>query len=184
MYSVIVMKPASRKILLLATFSLILLGEAEASHKNAGATFSPNGFSISYERFVDDSSFMEVGLKAECLDLFFGQSDLPGISSSFTWNMIIAERMSPNGNPLRFFAGPGICLGWGHDYSRSQGLSLGLKGRVGVECDFDRNITVSVSLAPYIGVHLQFTDKYLDMRYSRAGVLSAALPEIGIKYRF
>ena len=178
------MTPDSRKILLLAAFSLIFMGETEARHKSAGITFSPDGFSISYERFIDEVSFMEVGLKAECLDLFFGQSLFPGVSSSFIWNMIISEWQSRNGNLARFFAGPGICVGWGNDFMRSQGVSFGLKGRVGAECEFDRNITVTISLAPVIGAHLQFKGSYLDMRYSRAGLISAVLPEIGIKYRF
>ena len=98
--------------------------------------------------------------------------------------MIISEKLSRNGNLIRFFAGPGIILGWGKDYLRSPGISFGLKGRVGAECEFERNITISVGLAPVIGLHLQHIDNYWDMRYSRSGIIAAALPEIGIKYRF
>ena len=178
------MKSRRLKILLLTALSLLAMGEAAARHKSAGATFSFNGFSLAYEQFVDKGSFIEIGLKAECLDLFFGQSLYPGISSSFTWNMVIKEKISRNGNLIRFFAGPGVSLGWGPDYMRSHGLSFGLKGRVGAECEFERNITISVSLAPIIGAHLQFVDNYLNMRYSRSGIIAAALPEIGIRYRF
>lgn len=178
------MKPDKRKILLLTTFYFIFTAGAFAQPKSAGAAFSLNGLTVSYEHFIDPDSFIELGLKAECGDLFFGLSKFPGVSASITWNMIFARKESCNGNEIRLFAGPGLTLGWGNDLLRPTGYLFGLKGRVGAECEFERNVTVSVSLCPVIGTHIKVLEDHIDMRYYRSGLISAVLPVIGIKYTF
>ena len=178
------MKPENRKILLFTAFSLIFACGAAGQAKNVGATFSPNGLAASYEHFIESESFIELSLKAECGDMFFGLSSYPGVSASITWNMIFARKESCNGNEIRMFAGPGMLVGWGNDFLRPPGFILGLKGRVGAECEFDRNVTVSASLCPVIGTHMKFFEDHVDMRCYRSGLISAVLPVIGIKYTF
>ena len=178
------MKPENRKILLCAALCLLLASGAAAQPKSAGMTFSINGVAASYEHFIDSESFIELNMKAECADMFFGMSTFPGVSASVIWNMIFAQRESCNGNTLRFFAGPGLMLGWGSDFRRPYGLLAGMKGRIGAECEFDRNLTISVSISPTIGTHTLIFEDYTEMRYYRAGLISAVLPVIGIKYTF
>ena len=178
------MKPENRKILLFTAFSLIFACGAAGQAKNVGATFSLNGLAASYEHFIEPESFIELSLKAECGDMFFGLSYYPGASASITWNMIFARKESCNGNEIRMFAGPGMLVGWGNDFLRPPGFILGLKGRVGAECEFDRNVTVSASLCPVIGTHMKFFEDHVDMRCYRSGLISAVLPVIGIKYTF
>ena len=178
------MKPENRKILLFTAFSLIFACGAAGQAKNVGATFSLNGLAASYEHFIEPESFIELSLKAECGDMFFGLSSYPGASASITWNMIFARKESCNGNEIRMFAGPGMLVGWGNDFLRPPGFILGLKGRVGTECEFDRNVTVSASLCPVIGTHMKFFEDHVDMRCYRSGLISAVLPVIGIKYTF
>ena len=107
------MKPENRKILLFTAFSLIFACGAAGQAKNVGATFSLNGLAASYEHFIESESFIELSLKAECGDMFFGLSSYPGVSASITWNMIFARKESCNGNEIRMFAGPGMLVGWG-----------------------------------------------------------------------
>ena len=178
------MKPENLKILLLTAFSVVFACGAAAQPKTVGATFSLNGFAASYEHYIDSESFIDLGLKAECGDMFFGLSSYPGASVSLVWNMIFARKQSCNGNEIRMFAGPGMLIGWSNDYLRPPGFIFGLKGRVGAECEFDRKITISASLCPVIGTHMQIFEDYIDMRYYRSGLISAVLPVIGIKYTF
>ena len=121
------MKPENRKILLFTAFSLIFACGAAGQAKNVGATFSLNGLAASYEHFIEPESFIELSLKAECGDMFFGLSSYPGASASITWNMIFARKESCNGNEIRMFAGPGMLVGWGNDFLRPPGFILGLK---------------------------------------------------------
>lgn len=178
------MKPENRKILLGTALYLLCMSGVTAQPKSAGTSFSINGIEASYEHFIDSESFIEVNMKAECADMFFGRSTYPGASASVIWNMIIGERKSCNGNTLRFFAGPGLMLGWGSDLMRPPGLLAGLKGRIGAECEYDRNVTISISVSPTIGTHTLIFEEYTEMRYYRAGLISAVLPVIGIKYTF
>lgn len=178
------MKPENLKILLLAALSIFFAHSATAQPKNAGMDFSLDGLSASYEHFIDSESFLQFSLKAECADMFFGMAPFPGASLSLTWNMIISEKKSCNGNDIRFFAGPGMTLGWGSDLLRPPGLIAGLKARVGTECEFDRNVTLSISLCPVIGTHVHIFEDYVEMNYYRIGLLSSILPVIGIKHTF
>lgn len=178
------MKPDERKILMLTAFSLILMGECFAQPKSIGATFSISGISVSYEHYTDSDSFMDLSLKAECGDLFLGKAAYPGISAAFTWNLIFARMLSRNGNEVRFYAGPGMVAGWANDLYKPEGVIFGLKGRIGAECSFSRNITLSASVAPVIGTHMLIGEDFVDMRYYRMGLLSVIMPEIGIRYTF
>ena len=89
-----------------------------------------------------------------------------------------------NGNSFNAFAGPGVIIGYAHDFLKDQGYLFGLKGRVGVECRFDRNVSISACITPVIGSHAMLREDYIEMRYYRNGLISTALPEIGIKYAF
>lgn len=178
------MKPENRKILMFIVFSLIAMSGLSAQPKSAGVSFSLSGISASYEHHVDAESFVDLGIKAECTDMFFGKSTFPGVLASATWNMVFATKESCNGNAIRFFAGPGMTIGAGYDLLRFPGFIIGLKGRIGAECEFDRSLTISVSLNPVIGTHIQKFEDYIDMRCYRSGLISAFLPEVGIKHTF
>ena len=178
------MKPEYQKLLLLTAFYITFTGVVSAQSKDVGMEFSISGISVSYEYYVDSESFIDINLKAECADVFFGRSDFPGASASITWNIIFAESKSCNGNDIRMFAGPGLMMGWGNDLMRPAGLIVGLKGRVGAECEFNRNVTISVSLSPVIGTHMMIFEDYVEMRYYRSGLIASVLPIIGVKYIF
>ncbi len=156
-----------------------------AQPKSLGATFSFTGFAISYEHELNrGESFIETSIKAETSEVFLYRSETPGISGSITWNFPVSEWESEEGNKLPFFAGPGITAGCNRDYRLPIGAFFGLKGRVGVECNFSRNVVISAFISPVIGSHVVFYSDHLTMRYYKNGLIYGLTPEIGIKYRF
>ncbi len=168
-------------ILILCTF---FLSEAHAQKKALGATFSYAGVGLSYEHKIDDTSFMDMQLRMETSSMFSGRSNFPGVTASFTWNMIFAESRSRDGEKIIFFAGPGAITGFAGDLKRRGGLIFGLKGRIGGECTFDRNISISLSVSPVIGVHTGRKGSMVNMLLYKTGLLYGIMPEIGIKYAF
>ena len=64
------------------------------------------------------------------------------------------------------------------------GYFFGLKGRIGAECGFNRNISLSVTLNPVFGSHLILMEEHIEMKYYKNGLINTILPEIGIKYTF
>lgn len=156
-----------------------------AQPKSFGATFSFTGLALSYEHDLSNTdSFIEASFKAETSEVFLYRTGVPGLSGSVTWNIPLKEWESDEGNRVTFFAGPGLTVGCGNDYNLPYGAFFGLKGRIGVECNFVRNIVISASVSPIIGSHIVFYSDHLTMRYYKNGLLYSLIPEIGIKYRF
>lgn len=157
---------------------------AYAQPKSLGTSYSFSGMALSYEHYLTNDSFAEISLKGETGEMFMGRTEIPGVSASFTWNMKIYDWTSRNGNTVSIFAGPGLTTGWGEDLRKQSGGFIGLKGRVGGECSFNRKVIISVSVSPVIGTHAALLEDSIRMTYYRNGLLGAVIPEIGIKYRF
>lgn len=160
-----------------------------ARTRSIGAIFSYTGLSTSIEIPVETKSasresFIDLELKAENEELYTGRHSYPGVSAAASWNFILKEWKSPDGNTVNFFAGPGVALGYCADYKTDNGVMFGFKGRVGVECHFKRNVIISATFAPIIGSHITDYNGFALMKYYRNGLQYALIPEIGIKYRF
>lgn len=170
--------------IVLATF--LFLGRADAQSKAVGSTYSFAGIGVVYEHTIDEDSFAEFQLKAETAPVLFTfGTETPGISASFTWNMVFASAESRNGNAVLFFAGPGVAIGTSEDIKGPAGLFFGLKGRIGGECTFSsRNVSLSVSLSPILGAHIRKERDMISMLPYKFGLLSSIMPEVGIKYAF
>ena len=169
--------------------TVIIMGCTFSSHayaqpKSMGTSYSFSGISLSYEHYLTADSFAEISLKGEMGEMFMGRTEIPGVSASFIWNMKIYDWTSRNGNTVSIFAGPGLTAGWGEDLRKQSGGFIGLKGRVGGECSFNRKVIISVSVSPVIGSHAVLLEDSIRMTYYRNGLLGAVIPEIGIKYRF
>ncbi len=176
--------PKTSLILCVILTCTSFLSEARAQSKSVGTSFSYAGIGAVYEHTTGKDSFAEIQLRTETAGIFGGTMFYPGISASFTWNMIFAEAQSRNGNRIIFFAGPGATAGFTGDMKSSWGLMAGLKGRVGGECTFRRNVSISVSISPIIGVHTSRRGTTINMLIYKTGLLHAIMPEIGIKYAF
>lgn len=172
-------------IMLVTAGSFMALPSAHAQPKALGASFSFACSGIVYEHYQkSSSSFLEIALKAQTSEMFAGRSQYPGISSSLTWNIVLKEWLSSEGNPIRIFAGPGVIVGYGKDFEETNGLIFGLKGRVGAECSFTRNALISLSLSPILGSHVISYPDHNSMKYYKNGLMYSLIPEISIKYRF
>lgn len=173
------------KTLVTLIVSLLYIGISYAQPKAIGTTYSFSGICISYEHSVKGDSFIEAEIKAELSEVFVNRTDMPGVSTSFTWNYVLKNWTSAEGNEVRMYAGPGIAAGICKDFKKPSGIFLGLKGRIGTECSFSsRNIIISACLAPVLGTHVTLNGKILEMRYYRNGLLSTIMPEVGIRYMF
>ncbi len=162
----------------------LCLGEIHAQKKSVGTSFSYAGTGLVYEHGFDDKNFAEVQLRMETVPLFGNRDKMPGISASFTWNMVLAEKEAGDGNMIKFFAGPGVMAGMTGDIAGSNGIVVGLKGRAGGECTFSRKVTVSLCIAPVLGLHLGVREGMVSMLFYKTGLLYTIMPEVGIKYAF
>lgn len=178
------MKQCLRKISSVILVTVACMGCLKARPKAISSIWSLSSIGIGYEYTMDERSFGQVELYSEMSDMFFGRGGVTGITASFTWNMIFAKVESRNGNTVRFYSGPGAVAGWSKDFRDKSGGIFGLKGRIGAECVFDRNIAVSIGIAPILGMHISYRDNVMSMRLYRNGVIYGLSPEIGIKYAF
>ena len=173
------------KTMLVMLMTLLSLGRADAQERNSvGTSWSMSGIGITYERETEADAFALVSVQTELGETFTGKGRYPGISASFSWNIVFAQMESRNGVPVRFYAGPGFAAGFAQDFMGPPGLFFGLKGRVGVQCAFARKVNISVSLSPILGLHVSRLDENRITRTYRNGLIQTVLPEIGISYRF
>ena len=169
--------------------SLILLwavymGESCAQPKTISSIWSFNGIGLGYEHTMDDRSFIQAEMRSELTEVFINRKGRVGATASFTWNIVFAQRVSANGNTVRFYAGPGAIAGMAPDRKASSGGIFGIKGRVGAECTFDRHVSLSAGFAPVIGMHTSIRNDVINMRLYRNGLIYGLMPEVSIKYAF
>lgn len=172
------------KISCAVLLALSLANETHAQSRAVGASFSYAGVGLVYEYDVSEDTFAEIQFRAEMSEVFRSMAPFPGVTASWTWNMYFAQVRSGNGNGIRFFAGPGVIAGFTPDMRAPYGALFGLKGRIGGECRFERNVSISVSISPVLGAHVSMRDGMPHMKLYRNGLPYGAMPEIGIKYMF
>lgn len=169
---------------LLAGLLLTCSVSAQNLNRSAGMTFSFSGIGFTYGQYADNNCFYDLSLKLQMGEVFANRTDCPGLSASFTCNYVFHQWTSSNGNVISLYAGPGMEVGYAKDYRKERGYLIGLKGRFGGICVFDRNIAISMSISPTIGCHLTVKDNNVRMEYFRYGLLGSILPEVGIRYCF
>lgn len=172
------------RILVMGLALCLAQSTMNAQSKAIGVDFSITGVGISYEHYAESGSFLTLDLYLDTDDLMWLRASHPGASASLIWNMVFAEKSSSLGNRISFFAGPGIMVGYVTDMNDIAGGAFGLKGRVGVECSFKRQVTLSASLSPILGCHITSQNAEIKMKLYKSGLLQTVIPEIGIKYTF
>jgi len=168
-------------IMLLMT---IVSGSLKAQTKAISTTWALNGIGIGYEIHTGDESFLQIDLTTEISEIYFTRSWNPGAVLSFSWNTYFAQTETIWGDMIRFYAGPGAALGWTPDIKAGSGAMFGVKGRIGAECTFERHASISLAIAPVLGMHLSSNGNAMNMRIFRNGLIYGVIPEIGIKYAF
>lgn len=170
--------------IILTVFFLSTATSTSAQPKAFGSSWSFRSIGIEYEFITSPDSFIHIDAGADMTGVFTGNDKVPGAAASFTWNMIFSRSASKNGCDIYWFAGPGVTFGWSKDRNSLQGLIFGIKGRIGMECLFNRNIAISLSFSPILGMHASGNQEVTNMRLYKNGLLYGLLPEIGIKYSF
>lgn len=163
---------------------VLSLGGLYAQPKAAGCIFSTSRLGVTYEHSMEKGNFLSVDLSLDTDDVIWKRADHPGVTASFVWNMVFAEKDSAYGNRISFFAGPGLMAGYVTDYGSKAGIAFGLKGCIGVECRFRRPFILSATLSPTIGTHMTSKDGNTMMKLYRCGLIETIIPNIGIKYAF
>ena len=177
------------RIISVTVMALFSLGIANAQSTAIGTTWSFTGIGLSFEHMKNDEILLNAGLQLEMSENFLGKPGQLGFSGSFTSNRIFSRTESRNGTEVIFYAGPGVYAGYGRDHSlknedRLYGLLFGLQGRLGMNIIYDRNVNISIGIAPVIGMHLTRKDHNLSMKSYRYGLMRMLMPEVGLKYRF
>lgn len=172
------------KSIAVTLLTIMSLGSAKAQDNSVGTSWSMSGIGIVYNRDVSPNTFASVGVRMEMLDTFIGREGVPGASATFMWNTVFKEIESANGIPVRFFAGPGMTIGFGNDFMAGPGVFFGLKGNIGLQLRFPRNVDISLKIAPTLGLHVSKSEEIKMMRLYRNGIIQIIIPEIGISYRF
>lgn len=156
-----------------------------AQSRSLGTIWSFRDIGLSYDKKIDETNYLDFSLSANISEIFMSKSFNSGVTGSFTWNFIIKELVSDNGNPINIIAGPGVLLGYAADVGSTFGMVFGLKGKVGVECLFHgRRTKISASLNPVLGSHITMLDGMVKMNVYKWGLMGGIIPEIGLKYMF
>ena len=172
------------KLIFSAVVMYASLLSAYSQPKALGTSFSFSNIGIVYEHQTAPDTFLDVTLKAESTEMFAGRMDHPGFSASVSWNLIVKEWESSEGNSVRIIAGPGVIAGYTADYKDFEGILLGIKGKIGGECLFERNMSISVCICPILGSHIVNRLNHSTMKLYKNGLTYSLIPEIGLKYRF
>lgn len=178
------MPEPSARIFAFLMIAMMNLCITNAQTRSIGTTYSYNGISLIYGQVRSDDSFMDFQLQAELGEVFMDRTDMPGLSASFTWNHVLKTWKSSEGNEIRLYAGPGISAGYGNDFRKDAGVFFGMKGKIGIDCHYMRNIRISLALSPVIGCHMTVDGEYHRMACYRNGLMSFIVPEIGICHTF
>lgn len=138
-----------KKIILIAAMVLGFAVAASAQPKAIGLRIG-GGAELSYQHTVG-ANFIEADLGLESFKT-------PGIAATYNFN--IAEF----GEGFKFYAGPGIGLGFGET------LMVGVAGQAGVEYNFaSAPVNISVDVRPYfdfMGVGLVGWYPHIGVRYN------------------
>ena len=170
--------------LLLISVTIYSETDLNAQPKAVSSIWSLGGIGLGYEHNIDEKNFFQVDLKADISEIIMGKVWTPGACASFTYNIYFASSDTRDNFRIMYFAGPGAVLGWARDRNMPEGCVFGIKGRVGLEALFERNISISACFAPTVGMHFSKRYDTVHMRLYRNGLIYGFLPEIGIKYSF
>lgn len=174
------MKHRNRLMLLL---TICIAGSTCARPKSAGAVFSPGGTMISYQSYVSERSFVNFLIGVEYGAMLLEQTSRPGINAGVGYNFIFRQRDSRSGTSV-WYAGPAVSLGYMADKDKFHGMIFCFSGVIGYEYSFHLPVSLSVDLAPTLGLSFHNVDENLQLSPYINGFIWSLVPWIGIKYRF
>lgn len=192
----------SGRLMILVGCALMFIASSftEAREKRIGLFNSPKGLGLSLQ--VDNRNGDEIrcfNVYADCYGVFSARTSDLGLAASFTHNYIFGvydyEHLR-----LSVYGGAGVLMGYVHDYekglfsrdeqtrvlSRDMGFSACLDCNAGLGLDFDRGITVDLSLSLCPGIIIRrdrYTGSALVSLY-KLGIFNVWMPQLCLYYRF
>lgn len=190
-----------RSLVYILSVSVLLLAaclRTGAREIRTGAFFSPDGLGLSLQ-FDNDwgDEIRCVNLYADMYGVYSGRTSEAGFVASYTHSYIL-KVYDFEYSRLSMYAGAGFLGGYVHDYEsgmfsttdralrHGRGLVAALACDLGLAFDFDRRVTVDLSLCLAPGLHFRRdadSGTTIISAYRR-GFISALLPRICIYYRF
>ncbi len=152
-----------KKILIAAVMVLGFTVAATAQPKAIGIRWGFNT-EISYQHNLGGANFVEANLGTFWFDSF-------DISS--TYNFMIAQPAWTDRGEWGFYAGPGLSLGFGHNFN------FAIQGQVGLEYTFWFPLQLAIDLKPQIG----FWAGHGNAGFFTEGLYGFA-PSMSVRYRF
>ena len=114
-----------------------------------------------------------------------GKNLYPGASVEVLYLFSFARKQFDSGESMLFYAGPGINAGYVRNFDGRYGVMAALSGHIGFEYVFNVPVSLSLSLEPALGIHVN-RDRfgYVNTDLYRAGLAHSLLPHVGIMYHF
>ena len=156
-----------------------------AQDRSAGLNLAYNEFSAMCQIPVGEKESLRISANLDMTKVISGKVLYPGVSADAAYLFRIWGKRFLSGESMMLSAGPGACAGYVRDHRGHYGLMASLTGYIGFEYIFLVPVSISLSLEPCLGVHLN-RDRfgYVNMDFYRYGLLYSLLPHVGIRYRF
>lgn len=155
-----------------------------ALSSSAGIFQSPKGIGVSADLFSSTEHFDTFTLTMDLQCILSGKSSTPGIKLTYNYNKPIKEIKSGNGEPVIFYAGPGIACGYLRDTNSRIGLMCGISADAGCMVFYESRLSLCVEFSVELGFHLREDSRVgvSDFKFYEAGLTRAYLPQIKIQY--
>ncbi len=179
------MRPAVRLVLTAVAVLPFMHCVAAAQDRSAGLNLAYNEFSAFIGLPLEKNESLRLSLNLDMSGVISGEYLFPGISADAVYLFSFGSSLHAAGESSSFFAGPGISAGYVRNLPGSLGIMAALTGCFGFEYTFAVPVSLSVSLEPSIGIHINEDEfGYVTMDFYKTGFFYSLLPHIGIKYRF
>lgn len=175
----------ARKIVLLALIFLSLSGVVRAQKPMVGAFSSPKGFGLCANLPATNGSCMhDLSVYADMFNHLAGYEGRIGATANYAY-LSIYNKLDFEDFDCYFVAGPGLSLGYCSDYQKEDLGAVGaLTGTAGILMDFDRRVSINISMTSKFGMQLlKNGNGKLDLSFYKYGVLQTLLPQISIYIR-
>ena len=172
-------------ILILTLLLLPLEGRCEGERVLLGGYFSPKACGVTTV-FPGEKVFHELRLSADLDGVIRGLTAYPGVRADWHMNYHIGNWKPSEEMQVRFYAGPGVMLGYVRDGDRGRGVAAALSGTIGAAFVFSSSpIRITLGFSGVLGCHATITGtRNSTLTLYRSGLRNTVIPELGIRYCF
>ena len=158
---------------------------AAARDRKTGLNLSYNELSATFSLPMAATEELRLSLNLDMTGVVSGKCLYPGLSADVAYLYVFGEKVFESGERMEFFAGPGANAGYVRNFDGRYGVMAALSGHIGFEYVFNVPVSLSLSLEPALGIHVN-RDRfgYVNTDLYKAGLAHSLLPHVGIMYHF